>query len=228
MVINYPNPNVWEVFLQDRRDIGVDINSITVVKDIPVAFETKFYAMASLSDIKYAEIDISEAIGTVNIDIYYSPKRGVYKKIASRQVVSTVGSIISNVTIPITFPQYLPQRRTIKTVNECLLATDNNLTIETPYTRNWDRYFSFLIKWTGQMSISEFRVYPEPQPEQMDGASEASELTDRYIRPTGDGAISSLTSPPAALTQLPILNQTSGFISTVTPRWSEGIYQSLT
>lgn len=215
--------NVWELFLQDRRDIGYNSSIVTTAKDISCSLETRSIDTKVLCEIKYVELDIEEIVGTVQLDIYYATRRGTYKKFGTKQIVGTVGSVTSSMTIPVTFSQYLPQRRTVKSVNECILASDSNPSVETPQTRNIDKYFSFIIKWTGQMSLVKMRVYADPVPEQMDGASESNEITDRYIRPDGTGAI--LSTGPSAL---PIVSQQSGFLATTSCRFPEEIYQSLT
>ncbi len=216
---------VWETFLQDRRDMASRPLIIVVPKDISCALETRCFSTPVLSEVKYCEIDVQEIAGTVNIEIWYCGRLGTYKKIGSKQVVGTVGSVTSTLLLnatPAPFSQYLPQRRTIKTVNENILSTDQTPTVETPYTKNIDKYFSFLIKWTGQMSITKFRAYVDPVPQQMDGMKEVDEITNRYIRPTGEGSI--LTTSPEVL---PMIDQQSGFTAVTTPRWSEEVYQSL-
>lgn len=214
---------IWEMFLQDRRDIGYNNSGIVAVKDVPTTFETRLINLPSISAVKYIEMDIEEIIGTVQLDIYYCARRGVYKKFGSKQISSTIASLNASITIPTTFPSYLPQRRTVRTVNESLLAADLNPQVETPLTRNEDKGFSFLITWTGQMSMSKMRIFFDKQVEQMDGNVESNEATDRYIRPTGDSSIAG-----TGLTALPVTSQKSGFMTSYTPRWSETVYQSST
>jgi hypothetical protein len=218
--------NLWEIFLSDRRDVGHDSDADVAVKDIPVVFETRMIPLNVLAKIKYLELDIEEIVGTVQLDIYYCTRRGTYKRFGTKQIVSTVGSVNAEDTLPEDegpFECRLPQRRTIKTVNESLLEADENPTVETPQNRNIDKSYSFLIKWTGQMSLSKMRIFFEEEPEQFDGQSEDDEETDRYIRPSGVGEVL-----PDGPTELPITNQQSSFFPNLTPRWSEEIYQSLT
>lgn len=213
---------VWEMFLQDRRDIGWDNSADTAAKDIEVAFETRLIP-TQYGTFKYAELELEQIVGAVQLEVFYCTQRGTYKSILSQQIVATTGNVLATDVIPTTFTQYLPQKRTIRTPNDNVDSRDSNPPVETKYNRNRDKAFSLLVKWTGQMSLVKLRLYIDPDPEQMEGEAESTETTDRFIEIDGSGEI--LTTGP---TDLPITDQQSGFFSTFTPRWSEGIYKSLT
>lgn len=222
-VVILQSANVWEMFLQDRRDIGQDVHATITAKNVDVAFETRMMSTNTYGTFKYAELELENIVGAVQLDVFYCPLRGTYKNILSRQIVATVGGLTPSTTIPTTFAPYLSQKRTIRTVNESVASTDNNLAVETPLNRNKDKAFSVLVKWTGQASMSRLRIYVDAEPDQIDGTPTETELKDRYITAEGTGAI--LTTGPTAL---PLTNQQSGFLSTNSPRWDEGIYKSLT
>ena len=222
--------HVWEAFIDESKDIGFNAADQLTAKEIPCMVETRFMGDGkAFKEFEYAEVELDEASDMINIEILYAGRRSSYKSITpgnGKQIVATraslhYGDVFEDSDL---LECYIPQKRVIRSVNDDLSSDDPSPEVETPHTRNKDRSFSIMIKWSGKIAISKIRISFSDLGDTDQGACEDDEDTNRYIRPDGSGEI--LDSIPIYLTIDGL--RRSRYLSTVTPRWSEEIHSSLT
>lgn len=216
--------SIWEAFCGNRQDYPGQ----KVVKEISCAVETKFMGYSEdYKEFKYAELQISEISGPVQLDVFYASRHSGYKSILSKTIISTTDSLTipTQVSDDLPLVSYLKQTRNIETSTDDAQTSDQDVGVENPLaTRNKDRSFSILVRWIGQMSLARVTAFCDDGKEHArDGGSEASETTSRYINQDGVSAI--LATAP--LNHLPNNGLTSQNVSSVSPRWPEFHYQSL-
>jgi hypothetical protein len=199
---------------------GVAIDSPRKAKDIACAFETRYQGLSPVQYMYfcYAELDLAEIIGNVNLQVYYCGRRTSYKKILDKKITAFVGLTTEEVFDPDSLINvYVPQYRVVRTVSGGHDPDDNDTGIQTPYLRFLDKEFSLLVTWTGQMSITGLRMFVEPRPDYATGVCEEDELTLRGITAEGSGIITTQTPPPNAFS----FAINSKYLSPLRARWVE-------
>lgn len=218
--------NVWEGFISERADVGHNGS----MKRIECAFETKFYGEGfMLKKFSFAQLDLTEISGIVDIEVYYAGLKGGYERILEKRIVATTGSIGSPMILTIdkdtVIESFRPQDRMIRTVSiKGGRAANNQNGVESKYNRDQDRAFSLLIRWTGQMAIRSLRAYIEAVPEETQGTCEPDESIEQAITIEGRG----LTSYVAAIERPLAISPRSHYFRAITPRYAELPYESLT
>jgi hypothetical protein len=219
--------NVWEAFIPER----CDVNHNKAPKQIACGFETRRMAEdPRLKRFSYAQLDLTEIMGKVRIQVFYAGLKGGYEQILDKTIIATDGSLgaptedamIDGSETTIQF--YRPQDRLIRTKTVKGGKDDNDVNgVESRFNRNIDRGFSLLVKWTGQMSIRALEIFYLPESEAHEGTCEPDETTERAVTLDGVGKNSSaLYSESAAIG----INQSQS-VRVITPRYVEDGHQSL-
>lgn len=214
---------IWEAFIGQRMDVPKSrVGGVWTrkSKDIACAFETAFRGLSPSQYIqmRYVELDLAEIIGNVHLQVYYCGRRTSYKKILDKKLTATVSINTEEEFDPNRqISVYVPQFRTVKSVTDSHDADDNNTDIQTPYLREIDKEFSLLVTWTGQMAITDIRMFVDPRPDYTEGQEELDETTARRITAEGSGEILA-TAPPANQFTTAL---TSKYLSPLRPRWVE-------
>lgn len=217
--------NVWEAFIGQRIDVprdGPARPDRQLAKDIGCAFETRFLSLGpgQYMRFRYAELDLAEISGNVNLQVYYCGRRTSYKKILDKKLTAQVTDTTEIVFDPDDLINvYVPQYRTVRSVTDSHDTDDADTGIQTPYIRQIDREFSLLITWTGQMSITGLRLCVDPLSDYQEGVCEDNETTVRHITAEGTGEITSDPAPRVNVF-LPGALQ-SKYMSPLKPRWVE-------
>ena len=170
---------IWENFIGRKTDqvLGNDT-------PIQCSWETKVFEIAATGELvrfKYAEFDICELVGTVEVTIYYAGIKGHYRKCYDL-ILNAEEGVPGNDNYSVwtysglatdTFIETLrPQTRTIRTpdfsgspVEQTQDDCADTCGIESPYQHNVDRGFQLLVNWTGRMAIREMRLFIDPYPQ---------------------------------------------------------------
>jgi hypothetical protein len=227
------NPvNVWETFIGERMDIGIDSGGDTHIQDIPCSLETRLVGSdGAYKFFRFAEIDIGEISEVVQLKISFAGKTGGYKQIlgtTGKQIIASRGAIedgVTTITVDTSsITEYRPQSRITRTQSMETVAADNlQQGVESPYTRKKSLAFSLLIEWTGRMAVRATRIFTDPDNQEPEGKVEKDELTDRYVQMDGTEMI--LSSTPNLV--YAGLNKQSTFISPLSQRWIDKPYSSL-
>lgn len=183
--------SVWEAFYPDKMDVDYS----GTARRIESAFETKLLGLGTgggLAQFSYAELDLAEISGVVNLEVWYCGRRGGYTRILDKQITSAPGSLgfpQSSTTVTTTdiVQPFRTQSRMVKTVTVKggRSGTSDSGQAESIYNQNIDRSFSLLVKWTGRMSILGIRMFIHPAPELPQGKCEADESDNTGVTFTG-------------------------------------------
>lgn len=174
-------PHIWEVFSGDRRDNK---------ESIPCTIETRA-VMASGGDLrmfKYAELDLAEIYGEVEIQVYFGGAKGPWFKILDTVLQAEHGSINSAIQTEIdddsVIQAFNPQTRTIRTEEVSGGSYDSTgdvCGIESTYKGNIDKAFQIRVDWKGRMAISRIRFYTDAVGMSITGKCNRSEADDHNI-----------------------------------------------
>ncbi len=177
---------LWEAFDPDRTDDGNPITCFLETKT-----HVDFDPSATGLDLKkfiYAEINLVDVLGNVDLDILWAGVKGKYHEIAHYHLAATQGSVTLNVPIGDAISTYRSQVRRLRTpeVTQDIDADCTSAGIETHDDQvDWiDIGFSLLVKWSGQASIRTYRIFVDPQQESSAGEADYVEYDPRIL--TGD------------------------------------------
>jgi len=237
--------NVWEAVTETRIDNTVDSNLARIQRAIGCSLETRLIGYdGNYKYFRFAEIYIDNLEGEVNVTVSYAPRRGGYKQVLQKHIVSSDFIIQNPLTqIPVDtfiFDPLRPQSRVIRTVSEAkTYGTPGNpytpntgddayqgvlTSANVPFPRQKDYAFSLLIEWTGRMSISTVRFYFDAEEQEIEGIAETNEDTDRTVDMAGINTKRTTLTPyvidPEAM------DFQSDVITTTAPVWADPIYQS--
>jgi hypothetical protein len=85
--------NVWELFMGTREDV-----TFTQAQRMPCAFQTRFLGMSKeLKSFDFAEIELAEGKGVVDMQVYVCSRRGGFTKIMDKRMSFTQGNINSSI-----------------------------------------------------------------------------------------------------------------------------------
>lgn len=162
--------HIWEAFHPSREDEGGRVSC---------QFETGMMSFGQLVRFRYAEIDVVEMLGSVNLKVFVGGSKGGWTQIADIDMQAEKGSIGSAQQLTLDtssiLQTYKPQSRRVKT--EEFGSDDAACSPEYKGNKEGvDDYFQLLFEWRGRMGIRkvEFVVDPEA-PQNKKGACEASE-----------------------------------------------------
>ncbi len=204
--------NVWEAFTGNKFDIGVNAAGTAYVnKAIDCSIETKLISpqQGGFATFGWAEILASGLSAKTHWEGFYASSHSAYKQILSKDVISTTDTMRSGTTLDPILPSRLPQTRRIKTDGDEARLTDGADFIEDIYTRNKDRGFSLVIKWSGIATVWAIILtfiqrgdIPASPPEKED------ETTDRFVSAGGTSGLltgyNPLHTPGYGLTSQPV------------------------
>lgn len=243
-----PNPNnprltnnVWEMVAKERLDNTVNMTSTPVIQRIGCSLETKLLGYdGQYKFFRFAEIYLDNIEGEVDLTVSYAPRRGGYKLVLQKHIVSS-DWIIQNPTtsIPVDgtliFDPMRPESRVVRTISEAKTYTGPNsgddlfqgvqTSANVPFPRQKDYAFSVLLQWTGRMSISSVRAYFDPEEQETEGIVEQDETTDRSVNAAGVNVIGP-TLTPYILDPLS-LNFHSNVMNGNAPIWKDPLFNSM-
>lgn len=217
-----PSSNMWESFIGEREDYGVDANGNPTVTPIVASIETKYLGGGGFCSYDYAEIFVSEIEQAINLQGSYASRHSGYKRVLNKNIVAETNSMVAGVTLANPVGSYLRQRRRVRMANDVSQATDNDGGVEDIYTRNKDNGFSLLVRWVGRAAIDRLELSVLVLDDIMIAAPPEDETTARYVDADGDNAIVAL---PLTASNYP--KRTTVNVSSITSRYSEEIYASL-
>lgn len=153
--LNDTHIHIWEAFLESREDeggqIGCQAELAPIANDENMAF-------------KYAELEVVELLGDVNLQVFMGGSKGPWHQIADGNLQAEKGSIGSSFQRTLNTSSILrgfkPQARTFKTEEFTSQGTD--CAAESDDTAGVDKSFSILLEWRGRMGVREARLFFDP------------------------------------------------------------------
>jgi len=188
---------LWEAFTSDRLDDGCPITWYV---------ETRAINGGSLllnKQFRYADVFLSELDGEIDIGVFWAgASRGKYKRILSKRIKASKGSIRSDQRIAADSKIFAmkKQMRTIRTQDAKQLAVEESLSstgVESENAEFIDDAFQLLIVGSGPGAVSGIRYYLEPAPgtagsnspnKELSGAVEQDETEENFVRFDGAAA----------------------------------------
>jgi hypothetical protein len=232
--------NVWEMVTETRLDDSIDINLNRMQRSIPCTLETKLLGYdGTYKFFRFAEIYLDNLEGEVDLTVSYAPRRGGYKVVLQKHIVSSDWIVQNSSTqIPVdtfVFDAVRPQSRVVRTISEAKTYTTPNsgddawqavqTSANVPFPRQKDYAFSVLLQWTGRMSVSSVRAYFDAEEQEVEGIAEANEATDRSVDMAGVNVMGTSLTPyvvdPLAM------DFHSNVITGTAAIWIDPQYQSL-
>jgi hypothetical protein len=209
--------NVWECVTGARVDESVDNQFKTLIREITCSLETKLIGYdGNYKFFRFAEIYLDNVEGEVDLTVSYAPRRGGYKVILQKHIISS-DWIIQNPRTqivtpgdpdnpPFIFDATRPQTRTVRTISEAKSYTGPNTgddiyqgvqtSANVPFPRQKDKGFSLLLQWTGRMSISSACAYFDAEEQEIEGIAEVDETSDRFVDMAGFNKITPAPQTP--------------------------------
>jgi len=187
---------LWEAFWPDRRDEGCPISWW---------FETRGYfgppgAVLTRKDFRYADVQLSEMVGDVDIGIFWAgARRGKYKKIFTQRLRATEGCFRPDMTITMNTKifAFKKQSRMVRTEDAKDLIenqTESSCGVESPWSEFFDEAFQILVAGSGPCAVDAVRIMYEPPVSRKDLLREDScenETESNVVRFDGAAAESS-------------------------------------
>lgn len=146
-----------EVFQSDRRD-----NDGRIL----CQWETGMFLGTELQRFKYAEVDIVEVLGDVELKVFVGGMRGPWIQIKDTAIQAEIGSIGSEsqkiILKESILQAFKPQTRFLKTEEfdpkgkECSAESDDSA--------GKDKGFQLLFEWRGRMGIKTIKLIAQPDP----------------------------------------------------------------
>lgn len=168
------NIHVWEAFKPSRLDNG---------GRIACQFETGLLLGTDLQRFLYAEIDVTEILGTVEVQVYVGGMRGPWLKVKDTVLQAEIGSLGSVVQPILTKSSILqafkPQSRFIKT--EEFSPQELPCLVESEDTPGKDKGFQVLVVGRGRMAVKSIKLLVKPDPSKQGGQCSEGEDGDHNI-----------------------------------------------
>jgi len=165
--------SLWEAFVPTREDEGRPITCFMETKS-----HANFHELAQGLDIKtfrFAELEFSEILGTLDVTVYWAGMRGNYKELTVFRFAAPEGNIAHDQTIDLTTDLfgYRPQSRMVRTTEIQNDRVDGSVCgVESLYPDRHDRAFSLLIVWSGRAALRSYRIFARKFDEPAVGAAE--------------------------------------------------------
>lgn len=232
--------HVWELFDPEQMDTHERINSAGEVELVkcPIYCEFESKMVGDTMDLKkfnYAEADLIELDGTVNLRISVRGNKGSYKEILKQKIVSTRNNLdvedqeVRNIYSSLGY--FSTQSRRVRTQN--LSTAAYVATVESKYNQLIDKSFTLLFQWCGTLGLEMCRVFLEPFGEETVGGIPKDESGYNIVTINGNSiALASTSEQPAIITQLKSDEQASTnenllFVAPFTPRYQEFFYSAI-
>ena len=191
---------LWEAFIPDRLDNGCPITWWVEFRGLNLSFPGKF------KRFRYAELFLSELAGLVDVAVFYAGSyRGRFKKILTKRILATRGSLRSGETVSAGSKIFAlkKQSRPIRTQDAKAIHGDFTLSscdVEAPFEEFLDENFQILVVGSGPGAVRGYIAYAEP-PDNLDdaGKCEEDETEENFVR--FDGAASEAAEFPDALSE---------------------------
>lgn len=177
----------WEVFCPlQGKDLG------TVLKPIPSLLELKYLGSRAeqevYKDYHSMQIELCGLAGLSHLDVFYASRHSGYRQVLSKDIVATKESLVVGIEMK-DVATYLDQNRSVKAFGDDQAIASS----EAESKLGWsDVAFSVLLKWTGQLGVSRIDFNCTATEDHIE--SEEDEEFQRYIKPDGVGAATSVTS----------------------------------
>lgn len=175
--------HLWEVFVPEREDtfFELDTDFTTIEYKQPIYCEWESRSLGDgldLKQFKYAELDLSEISGDVNMRVDYRGRRGGYKQILCKKMIAQTeyeNSGVDNFQKQESSLGILrKQSRRIRTETADAQAIECQ-SCEDDHNEVLDRSFSVLVRWCGQAAIEAVRIVMEAYAEKNNGGIEKDE-----------------------------------------------------
>lgn len=181
--VNDTHIHIWEAFSSDREDEG----------KLTCQFETGIITYEAKQLFKYAEIEVTELLGDVNLKVYVGATRGPWYLICDTDLSAEIGSIggvyQSIIDLNTILEAYKPQSRTVKT-KEFTPDSESCPPEFSGDSANADKGFSILCEWRGRMGVREIRAVFGDTPQNMLGACAGTEAGEiNAVTDTGERAL---------------------------------------
>lgn len=176
--------HLWEGFQSNREDTytitNVDNAQVQVSNPIYCSFESKQYGdTMDLKKFDYAEIDLIELAGNVNLVVSYAGTKGPYNEILRKSMNAQIDATnTTNQTVIELFNavgKFRPQGRRLTTKTAVL--NSNCAGFESEYDNTIDKAFSLYFQWCGRLGIEAFRIFTKVKDEPDNGRCEQDETT---------------------------------------------------
>jgi hypothetical protein len=185
--------HLWEAFMPDRADSYETVEAGNVVRLVenPIywMFESKFLGDGmDYKKLRFAEIDLCEIGGEVDLIVSYSGSKGGYNEILRKKIIANLnGQGISNNQVQQLWNKtgdFHVQSRRIRTADASVPSNFNG-TVESNMAPNYDKWFNLMIQGCGRCGIDSFRMYMEPVAESATGACEEDESGVNIVTQSG-------------------------------------------
>lgn len=236
--------HLWEMFYPDQSDIyeRKNIGGETEVVFNPIYCEMEGKPQGDSMDLKqfdYAEADLVEVKGTVNLKISARGNAGAYKQLLKTRITATESgySVVNQDVVNLynSLGYFSPQGRRAITENLTVTLSKEFKSVETFQNTNIGKYFSLLFQWCGKMGIESYRVFLSRFPEKSNGQPQKDESGYKIVAENGNSVeIPSDDYQPETITILKedlerVLSQFNNllFVAPTTPRYKESFYSSI-
>lgn len=174
--------HIWEAFAPEREDTFFELNPDFTTTEYrrPVFCEFETRLMGDGHDLKsysYADINLMEVAGDVNVTADYRGTRGQYKPVLCKKIIAPIYLDEAGAEIPQDERNDLGnwRKQSRRVTTETALTSDGCPTCESEYSENVDKAFSLLIRWCGQLAVESIRLFMEPFAEKSEGKCEENE-----------------------------------------------------
>ena len=188
---------LWEAFSPDRQDDSCPITWYVETRGVDGSLPLQ------MKKFRYSDVFLQELAGKVDVAVFWAGStRGKYKKILTKRINASRGSIRSGSTIRYDTKLFAMknQMRTIRTQDALQLAVNETLTstdIESPDNEFIDESFQLLIVGSGPGAVQGIRYYLEPPlgaagsigpNSELAGRVETDETEENFVRFDGAAA----------------------------------------
>lgn len=188
--------HIWEAFDPSRMDSYELLdasNTLTLVSNpIYCSFETKLYGDGmEYKRMRYAEADLVEIGGDVNLKISFGGTRGGFHEIMTKRIIANLNADgIENDTVQELWDRlgyFRPQSRRVVTTDAALMfSEEKDCSLESPFTPDRDKAFSLYFQWCGRMGVEALRVYQEIIADKVVGECEENEEGVNIVTQDGE------------------------------------------
>lgn len=194
--------HLWECFSPERVDsyfrVNPDYTTTTFRVPIYSSMETALLGSGlDLKEFQYAEIDLTQIGGDVQLRASYRGTRGPYKPILEKKILAIVS--------PYQFQGTAEQREIenlglLRTQARRVMTQNATRTIdvecESGLSESIDKCFSILVEWCGAAGVEGLRIYMDPFTEKSTGECSKDETLACIVAEDGqNSSISPLALP---------------------------------
>ena len=185
--------HIWETFQPERFDSYLNIDSDGVLRSIPrpiyCSVESKLLGDGmDLKTFAFAEVDLVEIGGEVNLRISFAGDKGAYREIYRRKIIATLDAEATGrdeiVALQERIGDFKTQSRRESTGRpsvDCSMSS-----VESFYDTTISKAFSLYFQWCGRMGIESFRFFTEIKDENLNGRCLPDETGFNVVSQNGD------------------------------------------